>query len=520
VNLLKKILFLFSVYSFQCSAQSLLFPTEYFFDIYRQKQAFTDTNKNYPVHVSMQPFEYAPAEKNDSLQYYKEGRKLFARKVFYESLVKINYRDKSADDAQFKLTIDPVFNFQQGMDRSDASHKKIYTNQRGFWVRGSINDKLKIESAFFENQSTFASYADAYVQANKIVPGQGRWKPFKSNGYDYAFSSGVISYTPCKNFNVQLGHGKQKVGNGYRSLLLSDNSFNYPFARITSKFFKGKLQYTNIYALLMNLNGGGAKSATGTEAFYQKKAMAIQQVSWQVHKRVNLSFYQGMIWGASDSMNKQHINIAYLNPIIYTNTAAYGLHNKNNILIGGDIQIKLFKSIALYGQWMIDNIDSIKLKNSDAGIQAGLKYFDAFTLKNLFLQAEVNSINRSPYSSSYASQRYDHYGQNLAYPLAAYNGKEVVLIAAYKYKRLVVNGKINLFQTDNNSAKQNLVYGDFKIAYLINPATNMNLSAGINYRNFKQTSLGLTGTPSTATLQNQIFYISLKTSLYNTYWDF
>ena len=32
---------------------------------------------------------------------------------------------------------------------------------------------------------------------------------------------------------------------GYRSLLLSDNSFNYPFLRLQSNF--GKFQYTNLY---------------------------------------------------------------------------------------------------------------------------------------------------------------------------------------------------------------------------------------------------------------------------------
>lgn len=60
-------------------------------------------------------------------------------------------------------------------------------------------------------------------------------------------ASGYVSYSSNKHFNFQVGHGKHFVGDGYRSLLLSDNALNYPYARITSTF--GKLQYTNLYAV-------------------------------------------------------------------------------------------------------------------------------------------------------------------------------------------------------------------------------------------------------------------------------
>ena len=50
---------------------------------------------------------------------------------------------------------------------------------------------------------------------------------------------------------MQFGHGKHFIGDGYRSLFLSDNSFNYPFLRIETKL--GKLQYTNLYAELQDI---------------------------------------------------------------------------------------------------------------------------------------------------------------------------------------------------------------------------------------------------------------------------
>ena len=54
-----------------------------------------------------------------------------------------------------------------------------------------------------------------------------------------------------------------------------------------ASFFKQKLQYTQTYALLMNLSDGGTRIPIGTERIYQKKAASFQQLSWQVNKKIN-----------------------------------------------------------------------------------------------------------------------------------------------------------------------------------------------------------------------------------------
>ena len=68
-------------------------------------------------------------------------------------------------------------------------------------------------------------------------------------------ASGYISFMPHRAVNLQFGTGKHFIGEGYRSLLLSDNSFNYPYLRATSRWFKDKVQYTNIFASLGEILG-------------------------------------------------------------------------------------------------------------------------------------------------------------------------------------------------------------------------------------------------------------------------
>ena len=61
---------------------------------------------------------------------------------------------------------------------------------------------------------------------------QGAWKDFNETGKDYSSVSAYISYSPWSFLNIQAGHGKHFIGNGYRSLLLSDNAFNYPYLKL------------------------------------------------------------------------------------------------------------------------------------------------------------------------------------------------------------------------------------------------------------------------------------------------
>ena len=260
---------------------------------------------------------------------------VFYRKLKKESLLIV--RD-SAD--RFYMTIDPLFNLEYGTDLSDSTGEKLYKNTRGFLLRGCIGEKFAFESSFYENQATFARYIDEYIistdnlfpsvpkYAYNVIPGQGRSKKFKTNGYDYAMASGMISYSPGKLFNIQVGHGKHFIGDGYRSLLLSDNAFNYPFARITTTY--KNIQYTNLYTSFMNLTSGGDKIPPGIERLFQKKTGSFQLLSIGLWKRLNIAIFQGMIWEASDSTNRQHLNFNTFNPLIGVNALSYGLRHKNN----------------------------------------------------------------------------------------------------------------------------------------------------------------------------------------------
>jgi len=407
-------------------------------------------------------------------------------------------------------------NFEFGRDTEDTLQRKLYTNTRGFIASGSLGKDFYFETMLVENQSVFPNYIESASRFTGVVPGQGRWKVFKSRGFDYTFSSGFFSYQPCKNINVQAGHGKQKIGQGYRSLFLSDNAFNYPFVRITQQYFKGRVQYTNLYASFMNLISASEKVVPNTERLFQKKAASFQHLSINFTKWFNLGFFQGMIWQVGDKNNVQHFEWQYFNPVIYTNLGFYGLNNKNNILAGSELNLKITNKISLYGQALVDDLSNTRIVGNGIAYQAGLKYFDAFKVKNLFLQAEYNDVSESAYSSPItdtSNQSYSHYNQNIAY--VAGNGKELVGVLDYKFHRFCFNARYS-YQSVTLFNKEFFLnqYVNLRLGYTINPAYNANLSIGLLYRN--QDYL-LPGLPDNKTAY---VYLSFKTSLFNSYYDF
>ncbi len=496
-------------------AQFYNLPNEFFFNLQTQRNLSKIDSSQ--VHTSIQPYVYFfnnnykfVGDTTHVFKFIKDDKGI--DKIFNDHLIHI-----TSKQGKYEFKVDPLLNLENGRAEYDTTKtQKISTNTRGFIASGTIGKDFYFETMFSENQSFFPHYLQHLSNATKIIPGQGRYKTFKKTGYDYAFSSGFVSYQPIKQLNLQIGHGKQKIGNGYRSLLLSDNAFNYPYARITSQWFKGRLQYTNLFAALMNLTTGGAKTPKNTEALYQKKAMALHYLSLNVTKRFNLGLFQNMIWNAADSSNKQHLEWQYFNPIIFTNLGFYGLNNKNNNLIGANANFKITSTLSVYAQIMADDLSNTTNLGSAIGYQIGTTYFNAFNLNNLTLQAEFNDVAEGSYNSPQGTtnnQSYSHYNQTLAYTPGY--GKEFIFLADYKYKRMFLNVKYNKqLISFNQYDLYTLNYTKLQFGYTLNTAYNFNVSLGYNIR--KQNFLGFTASNN----KTNFYTLSLKSNLYNTYYDF
>jgi hypothetical protein len=526
----------FLIFSLQLFSQQLNSPLTNDYNSDYEKALYAPNNN---FHTSAKPWlipEINKVVNTDSLKntYFlkSNSRKKFCtafhNKVFNENLITL-------DKDGFQLTVDPVFNFEIGKDfATNESH--TFTNTRGLQVEGSIGNKFSFFSTFYENQSTFIHYLDSNIRSMGVIPGQGSYKGFGKSGFDYAWASAYISYTPSKYFNFQFGHGKNFFGDGYRSLLLSDNAFNYPYLKITTNVWRFK--YINLFAQFQDLMTPHASWQA-----YNKKYGTFHYLSYSVNKRLDVSFFEAIIWKASDSNGYRGFEINYLDPVIFYRPVEFSLGSPDNALMGLNVSYKIRHSNVLYGQLLLDEF---KLHEILAGngwwgnkqaFQLGIKSFDLFNLRNLSFQTEFNYARPYTYSHESTLTNYGHYNQSLADPLGA-NFKESVSFLKYNFKRFFVELKFNyaMYGADSGKTdygkniflpytdrpkeygvytlqgiKTTLIYKDFRISYLVNPATNFNISLGFSDR---------TETSSITNKHSMYVYFGIRTSLNNFYYDF
>ncbi|MFN5319708.1 MAG: hypothetical protein ACK5CY_12785 [Bacteroidia bacterium] len=466
----------------------------------------------------------------------KLGRKLFA-----EHLITLEKPD-------YQVYIDPLFSFDIGSDQRSAQRTSV--NSRGLQIQGSLGKKFAFYTSFWENQSVFVNYVDSFIRKNNVVPGQGRVKPFKETGFDYAYASGYVSWSPSQFFNIQAGNDKQFIGDGYRSLLLSDNAFNYPYAKISTSFWK--LRYTNLFMAWQNI-GNAANSGVGG---YRQKYATIHHLSYNTLPWLNIGLFEGIVWQGGDTTGmRRGFDPNYLNPIIFYRPVEFSRGSPDNVIMGLNLKINILKRVVLYGQLVLDEFSLNEVRAGKGwwankqGAQAGLRMYKLLGIEGLSFQSELNAVRPYTYGHFTAEQSYTHYAQPMAHPLGA-NFVENVNFLNYRYRRLGIGAKVlyaiygadslpadgttsnvgqNIFKgtaeivggptevpsiygnTLLQGKRHSVLFTDLTVNYLINPKTGTRFEFTVSRRNEVITGRNL----------NTLWvFFSLRTFLPARYYDF
>lgn len=455
---------------------------------------------------------------NDSGKYYYT----FTEKLYKKNLLSIEEKD-------LKLVADPLFNIAYGKTTTNDTLLKISSNVRGVRVAGDITSKFSFETRVYETQSFYPIYLDSIATAKNVAFGFGRSKLFKDRGRDVAMSMGYFSYTPIKQLNIQFGQGKQFIGNGYRSLLLSDNSSPAPYLKLTTQLFKNRLLYQNINSWMQTMTRLPATHSA--EALFKRKGSSFRYLSFAVNQNFQIGLFEGVIYkNYVDSIGKVPLAPSFYIPIIGVATAIDGLKGENNSLLGINMNYNIKKSFNVYGQYVFDDTNK-------KGFQIGAKWFDIGGLKKSWVQLEYNNVEAFTYSTSSNNiiQNYVHSNQELAHPLGA-NFSELIVLAHAEKERWLATGRMIFYTkksnktnglgsnplladdlaTDGNKYTSTVSFSGLEVSYLFNRKTNMQLFGSYYYRNeiVKDELLG-----SSFYKFESFWQIGFRTNLINLYHD-
>jgi len=471
----------------------------------------------------------------------KQTDSWLGRKVYNEHLVQIQGKD-------YWFTIDLIVDLQLGGETEGDDG--TWNNTRGVYIQAGLGKRFNISTSVYESQGRFADYFNTYAESLKafgpdpaIIPGRGIGKGFKENSYDYPVAEAYLSYTPADFLNIQFGHGKNFIGDGYRSLFQSDVASPYPFLKLNTSFWK--IKYTSTWMWLKDV-----RPEVVVDDAFLTKYMANHYLSWNVSKRLNIGLFESVMWADT---NGRGFDINYLNPVIFFRAIEFQTgQGAGNAILGLSGKYKWNNKVNLYGQFILDEFSLGDVKGGNKswknkfGFQLGAKYFNAFNVDNLLLQAEYNQVRPYTYSHNTQVLNYGHFNQPMAH-LWGSNFRELVLIGRYNYKRWFADSKLIIGQRgfDYNTEEDSFSYGgdiyrdyndrvsdtgitigqgnktnsfmwEHQMGYLLNPQTNLKVFANIIYRDFNPETI----TSTTADSNTLWFSLGIRTDLFNWYNDF
>jgi hypothetical protein len=517
---------------FSAGAQSRYLP--YSHDLY-QKLSGTLYQPSLRLHTAIRPMLITDSTLNVAIDSLLDSRgpgsdrSWLHRKIFNEHLVAVDHADYN-----FYLDYLP----DHGIGRDLSTGENVWINTRGFQAGVNIGTKFSFYTSLYENQARLPSYLNTYVNQLGVVPGQAYDHSNGAEVKDWSYVTALISYTPTKYLNVSLGQDKTFIGDGYRSLLLSDFSAPYPFLKLTADL--GRINYMTMWSYMDD------PTATKFDLYgnQRRKWGLFQYLDWNVSNRVSLGFFQSVIWADADDLgHKRGFDFKYINPIIFLRNVQAASGSPDNSLIGFNAKYKVWPSLTVYGQLALDEFQAKDFFSSNGssrnkyGYQLGIRGTNLLKVDRLNYLLEYNGAKPYTYSQLAAINNYAQQNEPLAHPFGA-NFREILGILNYtagyfdlstklSFSRygLDINGNNfgkDLFKTYDTAPKYyegnytgqglttKMYHLEGKIAYLLNPKYNLRIELGGIYR--KETNNQFTKT-------NTIVNIGLRSSFRNLYND-
>lgn len=434
-----------------------------------------------------------------------------------------------------RLQFLPIIDAETGYDMLES--KSVNELTGGLHTKLDISDRFTLAGTFLAGQMSFPYYMDTLVRQNyMVVPGMGQAYR-SSNTYNFTNWSGYASYSPNNVFNFQVGKDKHFIGDGYRSLILSDLANSYPYFRINTNIWH--IQYSVWYTWMHDVT-----NANGIRSNYQNKYSTMHYLSWNATKRFNISIFENVIWQGTDTNRARGYDVNYLNPIVFYRPQEYSVGSPDNSFIGITMSAKLFNHLKLYGQLALDEFYLQEIKahkgwwGNKQGWQLGMKYIDLFKVKGLSLQVEYNEVRPYTYTHGSVAQNYAHDGQSLAHPMGA-NFREGLAFLTYRKDRWMFSAEgvyaiIGKDSTGSNvgqniflsyttrpydyghyttqGVKTTMVQSDLRLTFYILPQMNLRVELGYIQRSMRD-SKGYQ-------LQDPYIYLGIKTGFWNSYRDY
>ncbi len=417
---------------------------------------------------------------------------------------------RSSDSAVY-VAINPMMDLEVGKDYNQTENKNTWTNSRGFYLNGNLGKNFWFYLDFSENQAIFSGYMTNFIDSLRVVPCTATPRHINTLGkeYDWMFSSGYICFNAGKWIDFQVGKTHTFIGDGYRSLLLSDAAEPVPTFKMNVTFLSVK--YTMMVSQLRAI--GNTVTHNGNKTKYSFTHF----LDWNMGKRFTLGLFENVTqatWRITGE--NRSIDWEYLNPFVIFRPGELSAGSPDKMIVGLTNKFVCNNHVSVYGQLFFNEfilkelVKRTRHWDNKYGFQIGARTFDIFGVDGLDLQMELNSVRPFCYTQYNGMATYTHHGVCMGHSLGA-NLKEIVGVINYHYGRAAARLNINATKygddfpndtlsyghnpnIDSNSRNKSynvstlqgletkLLYAELTGSYIINPRSMMTVTAGLRYR--------------------------------------
>ena len=439
-----------------------------------------------------------------------------------------------ASGAKHQLAIDPIINAGAGF--GSTGNGTLVNAVGGLRVQGLLNNRFSYSFSYQGGYRQYAGYINDFIDSFHVQPGIGAGNRSGDNAHTFSQVTANITYNGGRHFLAAAGYGKNFIGDGYRSLILSDNAPNNPYIRMQARVWK------LTYNVLFN------KYTTPRFSWdndIMRKFSVMHYLGINFSDKFQMALYDNVNWIMKDSFGQRGFDVLYLNPLIFMRPLEYAIGSPDNAFVGVTFKYKFYKKGFVYGQLGLDDINLTKSLENDAqhfgnkyGIQLGVWNKDFIGVNNLSWRFEWNAVRPYMYGHGFGKtgSNLTHNNQALANPYNA-NFHEFISIFNYHNQRwygmlhnslairgenpgLPYNNGEDLWggeagvptygSTTMQGNKNKYFYNQASIGYLLNPRNRLALQADVVYRH--RSAPGI----STSTF---FFNFGIQTRLFNYYHD-
>lgn len=318
----------------------------------------------------------------------------------------------------FFLSLNPILHWEYGRQKEGYAH--VFENKKGLALRLGIDKKLYIYSKIEDIQFSRPGYIENYIANHQAIPGYNFYSRYKSSlvpaieGNDVLNAEAYMTLPIGKYISTQFGYGRQFIGSGYQSLLLSDFGPNYLHLKLNIEIWKLKYQF-----MVAEMAALSPQQDLGDQLL-PKKFLATHMLQFRLGRNAHLGLFESVVFG-----REQQLEWHYLLPVILFRSVERSIGSPDNVLLGLDFQWSVSQKYSLYSQFIMDEFKIKEVVDRNGwwankfGIQIGAKAFDVFNVENLNLGIEFNAVRPYTYAHRDTITTYTHNNLPLAHPLGS-----------------------------------------------------------------------------------------------------